>query len=175
MKNVLLLFALGAIAIGCDAHPAATSSDLNATSQPPAFAFSGYVRDENGVPIPAAEVSVTTSTFRGADFTNASGYFMFQKLRGPAHIRIWRAPYEFYVRDTVVSSNVAIDVRLKTAQYADALVLGKAVRSFVASGSPPCDPIGWDVRAPCRRFLFTPGATGQLVISVTWIGEPNVD
>jgi len=178
MKSVRLLFAAGAFAIGCDGHRVTTSPRLEAprvSPQPPTFGVYGYVRDENGIPVVGAEASITSSTFTGSSVTNPAGYFAFERLRGQASLRIWLEPYEIYVRDTLLTSNVILDVKLKKAVYGDTLVLGGAIRSFVARGSPPCDPIHWDASAPCRRFLLTPKTNGNLLIAVTWFGLPELD
>jgi hypothetical protein len=53
--------------------------------------------------------------------------------------------------------------------------LDRTVRSSVSATAAPCDPVGWDESAPCRRFYFIAPATGRLSIDNAWNGVPPLD
>lgn len=90
-------------------------------------------------------------------------------------MRIEKEGFEPFLRDLIVAGNLVIGVSLERVILADSIVLGHTVRFLVDGAVPPCDPVGWDATAPCRRLGFTARYSGVLVVTISWSGGAALD
>jgi hypothetical protein len=133
----------------------------------------GIVRDEAGHPLPGSTAELVTTGAVTA--TNDSGYFSFANVRGVVTVRVSKVGFAQQSQDLDVTADVVVHLALRRLALADTIVLGATIHSTVDAAAPPCDPGGWDAAAPCRRFQFIAPASGQLAISITWMGAPPLD
>ena len=159
--------------------PACFDSDKQPTvpgSTVPTYAISGTIHDLEGRGLPRANVDAQGTPYRGwRSVSNADGRFTIKGVTGPLILRVWKEGYETFYRSVEVRADTTIDVTLPRFAYADTLILGRTMRSYVSASAAPCDPVGWDLRAPCRMFHFFPPESGKLRIIVKWRGQPELD
>ena len=178
MRRLVMTFAACVLVTSCSDRaepPAGPRVYTQPTFPPETFTLFGVVRDEAGRLLPGALAEV--SGIRGTQITNLAGYFALSGLRGRATVRVWKEQYEIYQADVMMAADTLLDVRLSRADYyfADSLVIGQTIRSFVPGSAAPCDPVRWDAKAPCRSFSYTAPASGRLEVAITWSGEPELD
>jgi len=73
-------------------------------------------------------------------------------------------------RNVVVMADEVTDLKLERILP---LISDEIYRGII--NGAPCDPQGWDARAPCHRILYTAAGTGVLKLEVTWTGAADVD
>jgi hypothetical protein len=169
MRAFPLLIATCGLALACDS--AIQEPHIKTPSEPRGFALFGLVRDESGVAVPGATVLITFGSGRDQTATtNENGIFIFAGLQGLSTLRVTKFGYHSTSQTVVVTADQAVEFRLAKAEVIE---LGRVIGAV--TDEPPCDPIGWDERAPCRRFRFTPPSSGLLVIVVTWRGGSEMD
>ena len=169
MRTIPLLIAACGIAVACD-----TGIQEPAFKTPtglPGFNLIGIVRDDDGLPVSGATVQITFGSGRDQSAaTNENGIFIFSGLRGLSTLRVLKIGYRPNSQTVVVTADQAVEFMLVKAPVIE---LGKVIGAV--TDEPPCDPIQWDGRAPCRRFRFTPPSSGLLVVFVTWKGSSELD
>ena len=176
MKRASLIAACIVLAACHDSTNAPTAVVPTLRVPPPTFVVFGIVRDESGVPVFGATAEIVVGQYAGRTATsNADGYFAFAGVAGELTIRVFRDGYERVLKTLTVKGDVVLDVQLSAITPGDTILLGKTIRSSVASDAPPCDPFGWDARAPCKPFRFTAPRSGVLVIIVSWESGPELD
>ncbi len=175
MKRISLLVATaGMLMTACD-NPEDPVGPASAPARP-SFVVFGVVRDTAGLPVSGAAAEIVEGWFQGwTKISNDDGYFSFPGVSGPMTIRVRKDGYEYYVQTLVVTADLALEVTLSSVEVIDEMALGRTIRSTVPEDAPPCDPIGWDALAPCRRFLFTAPSSGELSIRISWAGDPPLD
>lgn len=177
MKPSWLVLSAAALLGACsdDRVPGPTGTD---TPPPPvrSWTLAGTVRDENGHEVAGATVEIMEGQSRGRSTTSsASGTFDFQGVYGIVTLSASMDGYELYVERLNVTTDVSLDVRLFKYFEADSIRLGETIRASVSVYARPCDAIGWDAKAPCKAFRFTPASTGSLTIVISWSGGPELD
>jgi Carboxypeptidase regulatory-like domain len=179
MKRAFISLAVCATLMACSDDPIREPTRVVAPAPPPAtpmFVLFGTVRDENGETVSGATAVIGTGPFQGRSaISNANGYFSFVGVSGSMWVQVFKDGYDRYTLALTVAADFALDVRLSKLIAADSIQLGQAIRSAVSTGDPPCDPIRWDARAPCKRFPFTAPSNGTLVIYIMWSGDPELD
>jgi len=174
MNRARLLLASAAIALACD-NPVDVPRETQG-ARPPRFVLFGVVRDEEGLPLPGASAEVYHDGAPGSSaLSNEKGYFSFKEVTGWLTVRVWKDGYDHVRRFLTVEGDLAFEVMLTRLDAADSIRLGRTIRTTVNPNAPPCDPIGWDARAPCRRLAFTAPSTGWLTIAVAWFGGSPLD
>lgn len=139
------------------------------------FTVAGAVVDSAGAPI-----AFTSVDFRFAGtvlhaLTGQPGTFRFANISGSGVLVAYRDGYDVSRTVVTVSGDTTLaPITLARLVVDDRLTIGRVVRASVLASSPPCDPM-WDSMAPCRRFLFTAPADGDLVVRVDWQGLPELD
>ena len=175
MKRIsLLVAAAGILMTACDKP----EDPVGPVSTPvrPSFVVFGVVRDTAGLPVSGATAEIVEGRFQGwIQISNDDGYFSFTGVSGLITIRVWKDGYERYVQTLVVTADLVLEISLSSVEPIDELALGRTIRSNVPADAPPCDPVGWDAQAPCRRFLFTAPSSGELTIRIWWAGYPPLD
>jgi len=165
--------------IACSDDPYQDFSHPVSPSSPPpptGFVLFGTVRGEDGLPVPGATAEVVAGRDSGQSVvSNANGYFRFVGVSGWLTVRVYKDGYDRFLQTFNVDADLAFEVKLPRVELADTLRLGQTVQASVKSDAPPCDPIRWDARAPCRTFLITPRTSGLLVVTITWSGGPELD
>ena len=142
----------------------------------PTFAISGTIHDVEGNNVIGAHADALGTPYAGQrTVSNDEGYFSIKGVAGPLTLRVWKEGYEEFYLPLVVTSDTTVDITLPRFEFADSLVLGQSVRSYVSATASPCDPLHWDARAPCRVFHFFAPASGRLGITVSWRGAPPLD
>ena len=141
----------------------------------PGFVLFGIVENHDGVPLVDALVELFSGMRVDTTVTGENGDFVFNSVRGRVSIRVTRTGYVTDLRALNVTGNVLSRIQLASWPGAEVLTLGEWIESQVLAAAPPCDPIGWDASAPCRRFLFTAPAAGRLSITIEWTGNPQLD
>ncbi|MGQ0703462.1 MAG: carboxypeptidase-like regulatory domain-containing protein [Gemmatimonadales bacterium] len=147
----------------------------------PTFALSGVVQDEAGLPLSdvAVELFIVSSQATISTVSDPDGTFRFSGIRGWVKLRLSKNGFIPRFWDLVVASDLIWQVILQRPETpppaSDSIVLGATIRSTVDAAAPPCDPIGWDALAPCRRFWFTAPSSGRLAITIKWSGQPDLD
>jgi len=178
MKRPSLLLAACVALVACSSDEISSYTHAVAPPQlpPPTFVVFGTVRDSGGAPIAGAtavllagEAMVRTAT------SNAAGHFSFTGVAGTVTVRVFKEGFDLYASTITVSADVVIEVRLGRVDLSDSIRLGQTIRSTVQPDAPPCDPIRWDARAPCRKFTFQPLTNGLLVITISWHSGPELD
>ena len=139
----------------------------------PTYVLIGIVRDGEGLPVPG--VVAELAGLSRSDTTDPEGLFSFAEVRGPITLWIQKEGYASHSRSLLLTSDVTISISLVRLFLSDTLVLGQTIRTTVEANAPPCDPIGWDAQAPCRRFTFTAPHSGVLVLMISWIGGSPLD
>jgi hypothetical protein len=169
MRRASLTLAACAVALGCaDQEPAAIPTAV------PLYLVSGRVLDDAGATIKGATAQILGGAFNGIQAsTDDDGVFRLTRVSGPIHLVVWKEGYDVFERTLNIAADHSLDITLPK-EYLD-LVLGRTVRSFVFGRARPCDPAGWDARAPCRRFRLTPSTSGMLFIKIAWTGGPLLD
>jgi hypothetical protein len=168
MRWSLVTLAGCAVAMGCSEQEPASVIAV------PSYVVSGRVLDDAGVAIPGATAQILGGAFNGVQAsTDDDGVFRLTRVAGPIHLVVWKEDHDLFERTLTVTADVSLDITLPR-DYLD-LVLGRTVRSFVFGGARPCDPAGWDARAPCRRFRITPATSGMLFIKIAWTGGSLLD
>jgi hypothetical protein len=137
----------------------------------PTFAVTGTVLDDTGSPVPAAVAELVG--LNNATFTDEAGQFRLTGASGATTVRVRKEGFAPHQQDLFVAAEVAINVQLRRMFLSDSLVLGATITSI--TDGPPCDPVGWDAAAPCRRFGFIAPASGNLAVSITWDGVRPLD
>ena len=141
---------------------------------PPTFAVTGRVIDEDSLPVPLAYVDVMGYT-PGA-YTDADGRFRLENHRGDRYLQVYKAGYIVHQRAVRVLADVNETVLLfRVGLLSDSIIFGQTIRSVVHDTNPPCDPMRWDFRAPCKRFPILPPESGSLNIRIWWMGDPPLD
>ena len=154
--------------------PTATTPEIQV--KPPTYVVFGIVRDESGAGVFGAVAEIVVGPYAGrATTSNADGYFAFAGVVGDLTIRVFRDGYERILKTLTVKADVVLDVQLAAISPGDTILLGQTIRSSVASDAPPCDPFGWDARAPCKPFRFTAPRGGVLMVFVSWESGPELD
>lgn len=136
------------------------------------FTVTGVVRDQDGVPLADALAKLSD---KGYGFTNAAGVFRIEGVQGAFNLLVSKESYTDFYRELVVTGDVFVEAVLTAIPYPDSLVLGKTVQSSVSANAPPCDPIHWDARAPCRKFTFRAPQSGVLAVTIAWEGGSQLD
>ena len=153
-----------------------TKEPIQAVAPTPTYAISGTIRDAEGRGLARANADVFGTTVSGRRATsNADGRFTIKGVTGPLVLRVWKEGYEAFDQAMNVSADTVLDVTLARFEYADTLILGRTMRSYVSASARPCDPVRWDAYAPCRMFHFFPPVSGTLTVVVSWRGEPELD
>ena len=158
-------------------HPVSPTSPPAPPPPPPAtFVLFGTVRDMDGKPLPGA----TAEAFRGGAasltaISNANGHFSFTGITGTVTVRVYKEGYDWFRQSYTLAGDLAIEIELPQVELADTISLGHTIQASVRPDAPPCDPVQWDAMAPCRTFLITRGASGLLVVSISWNGDPELD
>ena len=160
--------------ISCsDGNPAEPSAQ-----QPPErFVLFGVVEGVDGVPLAGAIVRLFGPGPNALDsaITGEAGYFVFRKLQGMVTITVVRSGYVTESRSLNMTQDILSFIRLAPWPGALVLTLGEWIESQVLGAAPPCDPVGWDANAPCRKFLFTAPTSGRLSVTLEWSGDPELD
>ena len=136
----------------------------------PTYVMIGIVRDEEGLPVADAVAELA-----GMTRFDQNGLFSFAGLRGPFTVWVRKEGYGTHSRSLLITTDVTVNISLIRLFLADSLVLGQTIRTTVEADAPPCDPIGWDAQAPCRRFTFTAPHSGVLVLMIAWVGGSPLD
>ena len=139
----------------------------------PTYVMIGLVRDEEGLPLTDAVAELAGMT--RFDTTDQNGLFSFAGLRGPVTVWVRKDGYGTHSRSLLITADVTVNISLIRLFLADSLVLGQTIRTTVEADAPPCDPIGWDAQAPCRRFTFTAPHSGNLILMIAWFGGSPLD
>jgi hypothetical protein len=173
MRHVPVLAAVCVMLVACGTDAVAPPD--NATL--PTWVVSGFVRDEAGIAVPRAAVELLSGLFGNRlSIADDSGFFSLERVRGPITIHVSKDGFEYYSRYLVVADDLTLLVRLPRLEgWSDIIRLGQTIRSTVEPRAAPCDPMGWDAQAPCRRFPFTAPASGALIISIAWHGGSRLD
>jgi hypothetical protein len=137
----------------------------------PKFVLSGTLREPNGTPVAGATVEILDS-FVGLRTTTSAedGTYRFDGVTGTLKMRVVKEGYAEIQQAVVVAGDYVLDVRVDR--------LGRLISANVFRGvvdAPPCDPSGWDARAPCQRILYTPGQSGNVSLHVEWTGPSGLD
>jgi len=148
-----------------------------ARPSPPTFLVFGIVENVEGIPLRGAlvELFAPGPLLIDSTVTGVDGGFGFGGVRGYVQLKVSRSGYFVESRSLNVTEDHLYRFQLAPWPEADVLILGDWIQASVIGGAPPCDPIYWDAYAPCRRFLFSPMASGKLVISLEWTGYPELD
>jgi len=157
-------------------HPVSPSTPSTPPPPPATFVLFGTVRDMDENPLAGATAEVVTG--RSANLTaisNANGYFSFTGVAGDVTLRVYKEGYDRFLKTFTVAADMAINVDLPRVELADTISLGHTIQSSVGPDAPPCDPVRWDARAPCRTFLIPRSTSGLLVVTITWSGDPELD
>jgi len=174
-------FALVAAIAACG-DPGTALTPVQPTTPPPpplppaTWLLQGTVRDGARNALSGVAVEIISGRFRGSTaVTDEAGAFRFLGVVGEMTIAASKDGYERYAHRLTVTTDVKFDIDLLNALPLDTIVVGSAIQTTVQAGDAPCDPIRWDARAPCKRFLFTAPRTGTLSILVAWSGQPELD
>lgn len=169
-----LLAVAGILACG---DPDTVPTPLQPTPPPPApWIVQGTVRDGARRALSGVSVEIISGRFSGLTaVTDEAGAFRFLGVGGDMTISASKDGYQRYAHTLTVTTDLRFDIDLLKALPLDTIVVGRVIQTAVEADYSPCDPVGWDARAPCKRFLFTAPATGNLSIIVAWSGEPPVD
>ena len=136
----------------------------------------GTVRDGARRALSGVTVEIISGRFSGRTaVTGEGGAFRFLGVEGEMTILASKDGYVRYAHRLTVTSDVTFDFDLLKALPLDTIVVGRVIQATVQAGDSPCDPVRWDARAPCKRFLFIPPATGNLSIIIAWAGDPELD
>jgi hypothetical protein len=169
MRTFPLLIAACGIAVACDSR--IQEPAFKTPTGLPGFNLIGIVRDDNGLPVPGATVLITFGVGRDLTTTaNENGIFIFAGLGGLSTLRVSKIGYQSSWQTVVLNADQGFEFILVKAPPIE---LGRVIGGFTSE--PPCDPVRWDERAPCRRFRFTPPSAGVLIIVVTWEGTSPLD
>ena len=155
-------------------------SDVDTPAQPvvptPTFTISGRIHDIEGRGIISATADALGTPFSiRHSRAGGDGIFSIKGVTGALTLHVFKEGYEALFIPLVVSSDTTVDITLSRFEFADTLILGQAMRSFVSASATPCDPVGWDARSPCRLFHFFAPSSGRLGVTVTWHGDPPLD
>ena len=178
MKRLSLLLAAGIAVAACsgDEAPGYTRPVSPTAPKTPTFVLFGWVRDTEGAFIRGANVEIVAGPHAGRTATsNVWGSFSITGVSGMLTVRVFKEGYDRYVKTLTVSGDSAIEVALERVERADTIRLGQTIQATVESDAPPCDPIRWDAKAPCRRFHFRPSKDGLFVATISWSGGPELD
>ena len=175
MKHLALLLAGSALILACG-EAMVDPALIPPTPPPPTFVIFGIVETEEGTRLAGATAElIRTGHFTLSSVTGDSGYFSFAGIRGPATVRVSKPGYTDEARYLNVDGSILSHFRLTRLLPDQVLTLGDTITATVQEGAPPCDPSGWDAEAPCRRFHFIAPASGQLLVAITWQGNPQLD
>jgi hypothetical protein len=135
------------------------------------FVLSGSVRDRDGTPVSGAIVDIRSRSFGIRTTSSADdGTYRFDGVNDMLTFSVRKEGYVDLSQTVAVASNYVLDVRLDRFGR---LITGEVFRGVV--DGPPCDPTGWDARAPCQRIQYTPGRSGILSLHLEWTGPSEVD
>ena len=158
-------------------HPVSPPTPPSPAPPAPAtFVLLGTVRDMDGKPLSGATAEVVRGGSVSVRVTsNADGHFSFAGIAGTVTVRVYKDGYDRFLQTYIVETNMAIEVELLSVELADTISLGHTIQSSVRPDAPPCDPVRWDAKAPCRTFLIPRSTSGLLVVTITWSGGPELD
>ena len=170
MKRLSLLIPFCGIVVACGSEKL-IAPPTPIQPPPPTFTVTGTVLDDTGSPVPAAVADLLGLNI--ATYTDEAGQFRLTGASGATTVRVRKEGFAPHLQNLFVAADVAINVQLRRMLLSDSIVLGATITSI--TDGPPCDPVGWDAAAPCRRFGFIAPASGILVVSITWDAGPPLD
>jgi len=173
----LLAFVLGVS--GCDSR---VPVDPNPVQNPPApppttFVLQGTVRGEEGINLAGAKVRLIDARAVSREVTtDANGAFFFTDVAGAVRLIVSHPDYFETFENVLVQGNRSVFiVMVNRVSAADQIVVGQVLQAAISTQDAPCDPVGWDARAPCKRLRFLSPRTGDLILEVRWVGTTDVD
>jgi Carboxypeptidase regulatory-like domain len=170
MKRPAALILSGTMIAACGG-PTSPTSPTPGVGISGAFALSGVVREVDGSPIGGASLQIQSTSFETRTTMSAqSGAYRFDGIAGMVVLRAVKDGYDVATTTVSVAADQVADVNM---QRIARLVAGEVFRGII--NDPPCNPSGWDARAPCRRIFYTPTTNGTLTLRVTWTGSSEVD
>jgi hypothetical protein len=132
--------------------------------------LSGTIRDADGLPLAGVTLVILAPTNGGSVVSDAAGRYSLLNLNGLINLRASKDGYFPWYQARFIAADQVLDISLSPMVE---LVPGTTLRGVV--GGAPCDPIGWDARAPCRQIFFTPPTSGTLDLVLTWSGPSDLD
>lgn len=173
MEHLRLLLVCSALLTACDDQ---LSNPVLPPPPPAGFVVFGIVETEDGFPMIDATAELIRAHYPvQTTTTNNSGHFTFSGVFGSATVRVSKPGYTGEQRVLTVTETVLTRFRLMRLLPDQVLTLGDTITATVQEGAPPCDPVGWDAEAPCRRFHFIAPSSGKLLVAITWQGSPEID
>lgn len=130
------------------------------------FSVAGTVLDPAGAPVQGARIFVVGTPQETA--TDPAGRFELSGLRGAITLWIEKPGVGGQQQSLVVFANVELTIQLAGGDSGDILILGAEMSDTVEAAAAPCDRIGWDANAPCRRYFLLAPETGTLTIDLGW-------
>lgn len=175
-RRVITAFTLAAAILACGDPDTAPTLPPPTPPPPAPWVVQGTVRDGARRALSGVSVEIVSGRFSGlVAVTDEAGAFRFLGVAGEMTISASKDGYQRYAHKLTVTADLNFDIDLFKALPLDTIVVGRVIQTSVEAGYAPCDPVGWDARAPCKRFFFTAPATGNLSIIITWSGEPPID
>jgi hypothetical protein len=169
MGRFLALLGFGMAAVGCG-----DPTLMEPRPPAPSYTLAGIVRDLDGV---IAGASIRLMDGRTPDRfkqSTDSGFFAFSQVSGPVSLLVTKATYFEVLTQLVVASDRLIAIEM-TKDIPLEIPLGVVLHTGITGREPPCDAMGWDASAPCRRFSFTAPQTGTLTVEIVWDGGVELD
>ena len=174
MKYGHTLIAICLVAAGCgDSRPASLIGPTTVTGPTApvgAYTLSGTIRDLDGEPLAGVTVAITQPNQDRSVVSDAQGRYSLHNVSGQIYLRVSKEGYFESSATRFVAGDQVVDITLSALLV---LVPGTTLRGTVRGD--PCDPVGWDARAPCQRIFFTAPSSGMLDLVLTWNGPSELD
>jgi hypothetical protein len=108
--------------------------------------------------------------------TDANGAFSFTDVAGAVRLVVSHPDYFETSQNVLVQGNRSVFIVMNNRVLAaDQIVVGQVLQAAISAEDAPCDPDGWDARAPCKRLRFLSPRTGDLTLEVRWVGVTDLD
>ena len=134
------------------------------------YTLTGTIQDSDGRPL-----SDVTLVLKGPDdvksvVSDAAGRYSISNVGGAVELRISMTGYSEWSMPRYIAADQVLNITLSpTIELTPGVAFGGTVHGA------PCDPVGWDARAPCQRLFFTAPSAGTLDLVLTWTGASDLD
>jgi hypothetical protein len=134
------------------------------------YTLTGSIRDLEGTMLADVPVVLAGQRLNRTTVTGANGKYSFDNVYGFFNLRISTDGYLPASRNVSVAADQVVDFVL---EHIVVLTAGTTLRGTVRG--QPCDPAGWDAKAPCQRVFFTPPTIGTLDLVLSWNSADELD